>query len=130
MSKLVAERTPDLAVLDLQIGFDGRDGVTMALRLDEIGRSAAPRQGADAARPASPTSTWRSAAGADGWLIKPLDPLRLKRASLAVANDEIVQEGVPVRPARRVGADRARRSSNARGRTSTRRVELTARYGV
>ena len=32
---VVAERTPDLAVLDLQIGSMGGMAVTMALRLDE-----------------------------------------------------------------------------------------------
>ena len=33
--------------------------------------------------------------GAEGWLIKPLDALRLKRAALAVMNGELYQEGVP-----------------------------------
>ena len=61
--------------------------------------------------------------GAEGWLIKPLDALRLKRAALAITNGEIVQEGVPrpEPPAATVPIepDEAR---NARGRTSTRRV--------
>ena len=35
--------------------------------------------------------------GAEGWLIKPLDALRLKRAALAVTNGDTVQEGVPNR---------------------------------
>ena len=62
VSDVVEERTPDLVVLDLQIGSMGGMAVTMALRLDESSRHAAPREGADAARPPEPTSTWPSAA--------------------------------------------------------------------
>jgi CheY-like chemotaxis protein len=35
VSKVIATRTPDLAILDLQIGSMGGMAVTMALRLDE-----------------------------------------------------------------------------------------------
>ena len=51
VSDVVEERTPDLVVLDLQIGSMGGMAVTMALRLDESSGRAAPREGADAARP-------------------------------------------------------------------------------
>jgi DNA-binding NarL/FixJ family response regulator len=33
--------------------------------------------------------------GADGWLIKPLDPLRLRRASKAIAGGGCFAEGLP-----------------------------------
>src|SRR5262245_61471524 len=36
--------------------------------------------------------------GAEGWVIKPLDALRLKRAALAIVNGETYQEGVPRPP--------------------------------
>jgi DNA-binding response OmpR family regulator len=94
VSKLVAERPPDLAVLDLQVGSMGGMAIAMALRLDES---------ADALphvhvlmlldRVADVYLAQRS--GAEGWLIKPLDALRLKRAALAIASGEIYQEGVP-----------------------------------
>ena len=34
--------------------------------------------------------------GAQGWLIKPLDSLRLRRAANAIASGEVWHEGVPV----------------------------------
>ena len=40
VSKLVAERTPDLAVLDLQVGFDGRDGDRDGAAARRVGRAA------------------------------------------------------------------------------------------
>ena len=119
---VVAERTPDLAVLDLQIGSMGGMAIAMALRLDESG-GLLPHVKVLMLLDRVADVHLAQRSGAEGWLIKPLDALRLKRASLAVANDEIFQEGVPVpAPPRRVGADRARRSGNARGRTSTRRI--------
>jgi two-component system nitrate/nitrite response regulator NarL len=94
VSKLVGERTPDLAVLDLQVGSMGGMAIAMALRLDESGGMLPHvRVLMLLDRVADVYLAQRS--GAEGWLIKPLDALRLKRAALAVTNGEIVQEGVP-----------------------------------
>lgn len=75
----VATRTPDLAVLDLQIGSMGGMAVTMALRLDEsagLGPHVPVLMLLD--RKADLHLAKRSAA--DGWLVKPLDALSLQRA--------------------------------------------------
>ena len=97
VTEAVRTQTPDIAVLDLQIGTMGGMAVTMQLRLDEssgllphvpvlmlLGRSA----DIHLAR--------RSAA--DGWLIKPLDALRIRRAVAAVAGGGSHLEGVPAEP--------------------------------
>src|SRR5207302_7803201 len=88
----VKHRRPDLVIADLQIGSMGGIAVTMDLRLEEgagrIGHTAVlllldRRAGVFLAR--------RS--GADGWLIKPLDPIRLRRAVKALlAGDEYLDE--------------------------------------
>jgi DNA-binding response OmpR family regulator len=83
----IATRTPDLAVLDLQIGSMGAMAVTMNLRLDH----------SDHRIPHVPVLMLldRKAdvhlarrSGANGWIIKPLDALRLQRAANAVAGGE------------------------------------------
>ena len=83
VSAVVGERTPDLAILDLQIGSKGAMAVTMDLRLD-----ASADQGPDVKvlmlldRQADVHLAKRSAA--DGWLVTPYDPLSLTRAVRAV----------------------------------------------
>ena len=72
------------AMLDLQIGSMGGMAVTMALRLDESAGALPARPGADAARPRRRRLPARRS-GADGWLVKPLDPLRLRRAVRTIA---------------------------------------------
>lgn len=97
VSDAVKQRTPDVAVLDLQIGNMGGMAVTMALRLDES-VDALPRVPVLMLldRRADVNLARRSAA--DGWLIKPLDPLRLRRAAKAIAAGGTYVEGVPVAP--------------------------------
>ena len=89
---VVEEREPDLAILDLQIGAMGGMAVTMALRLDE---SAGMLPHVPVLmlldRRADVHLARRS--GAEGWLIKPLDPLRLKRAATAVVRGGTYVEG-------------------------------------
>ena len=97
VSKVVAERHPDLAILDLQVGSMGGMAIAMALRLDESGGLLAHVNVLMLLdRTADIYLAQRS--GAEGWIIKPLDALRLKRAALAIASGEPYQEGVP-RPA-------------------------------
>mgnify|MGYP001826579557 CR=1 FL=1 len=91
---VVADREPDLAVLDLQVGSMGGMAIAMAMRLDE---SAGNLPHAPILmlldREADVFLARRS--GADGWMVKPLDALRLKRAALAVKAGEGYFEGLP-----------------------------------
>ena len=79
----ITTRTPDIAVLDLQIGTMGAMAVTMNLRLDH----------SDHRIPYVPVLMLldREAdvhlakrSGADGWLVKPLDALRLQLAARSI----------------------------------------------
>ena len=95
VSKAIKQRTPDLAVLDLQCGSMGAMAVTMDLRLDHSdGRAPSVPVLMLLDRVADVHMAKRS--GAKGWLIKPLDSLRLRRAANAVAAGEVWHEGVPV----------------------------------
>jgi two-component system nitrate/nitrite response regulator NarL len=86
---------PDLVLLDLQIGSMGGMATCMDLRLEASGGRLAPvpvmllldRQ-ADV--------FLAQRCEADGWLIKPIDALRLRRAVNAVLAGQRSQEGVPV----------------------------------
>ncbi len=93
VSSLVAERVPDVAILDLQIGSMGGMAVTMALRLDEsAGTLDHVRVLMLLDRRADLHLARRS--GAEAWMIKPLDPLRLKRAVAAVVAGGTYTEGL------------------------------------
>ena len=82
--EVVKARTPDLVILDMQIGTMGGIAVTMDLRLDESGGTLPHVQILMLLdRQADVHMARRS--GADGWLVKPLDALRLRRASKAIA---------------------------------------------
>lgn len=94
---VVEEDTPDLVIADLQIGSMGGVAVTMALRLDESG-GLLPHVDVLMLldRVADVFLAHRS--GAEGWLVKPLDALRLKRAVAAIGRGERYTEGVPEPP--------------------------------
>ncbi len=97
VADVVAERVPDLAVLDLQIGSMGAMAVTMALRLDESsGALPHVRVLMLLDRVADVHLARRS--GAEGWMVKPLDAFRLERAATAVVNGGTYTEGVPEVP--------------------------------
>ncbi|MDQ4134114.1 MAG: response regulator [Actinomycetota bacterium] len=79
----VEERTPDLAVLDLQIGKMGAMAVTLDLRLEEgAGRLPPVPVLILLDRRADVFLARRSQA--EGFVVKPLDPMRLGRAIRAV----------------------------------------------
>jgi DNA-binding response OmpR family regulator len=93
VSDVVAQRVPDLAIFDLQVGSMGGMAVTMALRLDESsGALPHVRVLMLLDRVADVHLARRS--GAEGWMIKPLDPLRLRRAARAVADGGSYTEGL------------------------------------
>ena len=87
-------QTPDLAVLDLQIGTMGGMAVTMAMRLEESG----DRLGhvpVILLLDRAPDLHLARRSGAEGWLVKPLDSLRLRRAATTVLRGGTVYEGLP-----------------------------------
>jgi len=92
---LVRERTPDLIILDLQIGTMGGIAVTMDMRLDESG-GLLPHVPILVLLDRKADIHMARRSGADGWLIKPLDALRLRRASRAISAGGCFAEGVPV----------------------------------
>jgi len=80
----VKDKTPDLAILDLQIGKMGGMATCMELRLEEgAGRLPHIPVLMLLDRRADVFLAKRSAA--QGWIVKPLDPLRLARAVREVA---------------------------------------------
>jgi DNA-binding response OmpR family regulator len=90
----VGERTPDLAILDLQIGNMGAMAVTMDLRNEESG-GRLPHVPVLMLLDRRPDVFLAKRSGAEGWLVKPLDALRLRRAAKAVLGGGRVMEGVP-----------------------------------
>lgn len=83
----VQERLPDLVVLDFQIGSMGGMAVSLDLRLEESGgRLDDVRVLLLLDRRADVYLAKR--AQADGWLVKPLDPIRLRRAIQALLADQ------------------------------------------
>jgi len=94
VSQAVSELEPDLVLLDLQIGTKGGVASCIDLRHDIAEGRSKPTKvlmllDRDADR-------WIARqADADGWLIKPLDAFRLRRAALQCIAGETVFEGEP-----------------------------------
>jgi DNA-binding response OmpR family regulator len=85
---------PDLAVLDLQIGTMGGVAVCLDLRLEEsAGRL--PHIPVLMLLDRSADVFLAQRPGAEGWLIKPLDVIRLRRAVRTILAGGTVKEGVP-----------------------------------
>ena len=88
VAKVVEEQSPPAsrstsAIFDLQIGSMGGMAVTMSLRLDESG-GRLPHVPVLMLLDRIADVHLAKRSGADGWLVKPLDPLRLRRAVRAV----------------------------------------------
>ena len=79
VSGVVAARTPDIAILDLQIGSMGAMAVTMALRLDESA-GMAPHVPVLMLLDRRADLHLAKRSAADGWIVKPLDALTLQLA--------------------------------------------------
>lgn len=91
VSAAVRQVRPDLIVLDLQIGNMG--GIATALNLEqefEEGTTPAAPILLLLDRPADVPLARRS--GADGWLVKPLDSFRLRRAARALRAGDTYEE--------------------------------------
>lgn len=90
----VHDRSPDLVVLDLQIGNMGGMATCMDLRLDEsVGRLDHVPVLMLLDRDVDTFLATRCEA--DGWLVKPLDAFRLLRAATALLGGGTYTEGVP-----------------------------------
>ena len=90
----VREREPDLVVLDLQIGNMGGMATCMELRLEE-GIDLLPHLPVLMLLDREADVFLARRAQADGWLIKPLDAFRLRRAAVALLAGEPYLEGLP-----------------------------------
>src|SRR3989454_12584530 len=75
----VQERTPDLAVIDLQIGNMGGMATCLELRLEE-GADRLPHVPVLMLLDRRADVFLAKRAGAEGWVVKPLDPIRLRKA--------------------------------------------------
>jgi len=90
----VHELGPDLVVLDLQIGNMGGMAACMDLRLDEsVGRLDHVRVLMLLDRDVD--SFLATRCDADGWMVKPIDAFRLRRAATAVMGGDTYIEGTP-----------------------------------
>ena len=90
----VTQRTPDVAVLDLQVGSMGAMAVTMNLRLDESG-GRLPHIPVVMLLDRIADVHLARRSGAEGWLVKPIDSRRLRRAVKEVCSGGVWHESVP-----------------------------------
>ena len=84
----VTARTPDLAVLDCQIGSMGGFAVTMDLRLDETG-GRVPHIPVLMLLDRDADAQLAKRSGADEWLVKPLNALTLRRTAQTLVAGEL-----------------------------------------
>ncbi len=84
----VTARTPDLAVLDCQIGSMGGFAVTMDLRLDETG-GRLPHIPVLMLLDRDADAQLAKRSGADEWLVKPLNALTLRRTAQTLVAGEL-----------------------------------------
>ena len=90
----VSELKPELVVLDLQIGNMGGMASCMALRLEESG-GRLPHVPVLMLLDRAADVFLAQRSGAEGWLIKPLDSFRLRRAANALLAGGRYVEGIP-----------------------------------
>ena len=79
----VADHTPDIAIIDLQIGRMGGMATCLDLRLEE-GAGRLPRVPVLMLLDRRPDVFLARRAQAEGWLVKPLDALRVRKAITTV----------------------------------------------
>lgn len=91
---VVVERSPDLVLLDLQIGSMGGIATCLAIRQEEGAARLDPRPVA-LLLDRSADAWLAQEARSDGWLIKPLDALRVRRLAKALLGGDSFYEGRP-----------------------------------
>ncbi len=87
----VAEESPDLVIVDMQMGNMGGMAVCLELRLQES-YDAVDHIPVLMLLDRRPDVFLARRSGAEGWLVKPLDPLRLRRAVAALLDDGIFHD--------------------------------------
>lgn len=94
----VAQRAPDLVVLDLQTGTMGGIATCLELRLEESG-GRLPHVPVLLLLDRRPDVFLARRADADGWVVKPLDPIRVRGAIRALLGggsyEDITRAPVP-----------------------------------
>ncbi len=80
---LVRQSPPDLVMVDMQMSNMGGMAVTLELRLEES-YGALPHVPVLLLLDRRPDVFLAKRSGAEGWLVKPLDPLRLRRSVAAL----------------------------------------------
>ncbi|MCB0995858.1 MAG: response regulator [Acidimicrobiales bacterium] len=90
----VGELEPELVVLDLQIGNMGGIAAALDLRL-EAGAGRLPHTRVLLLLDREADVWIARQADSDGWLLKPLDAFRLRRAAAAVLSGDTWFEGLP-----------------------------------
>lgn len=80
---LVHQDSPDLAIVDMQMGNMGAMAVCLDLRLEES-MDQIDRVPVLMLLDRRPDVFLARRSGAEGWLVKPLDPLRIRRATSAL----------------------------------------------
>jgi DNA-binding response OmpR family regulator len=95
VSGIVAERSPDLVITDLQVGTMGGMAITLALHLDESA-GVVPHVPVVMLLDRAADVYLAQRSEAESWLVKPLDALRLQRAARAAVAGETYREGMPV----------------------------------
>ncbi len=82
----VAQEAPDLVIVDMQMGNMGGMAVCLELRLQES-YDALDHVAVLMLLDRRPDIFLARRSGAEGWLVKPLDPLRLRRAVKVILDD-------------------------------------------
>jgi DNA-binding response OmpR family regulator len=87
VAEVVAASTPDLVILDLQIGNMGGIAACLHLR-HEAGAGRLPEVPVLLLLDRQADVFLAKRSGADGWIVKPLDAFRLRRAATAILDGE------------------------------------------
>jgi DNA-binding response OmpR family regulator len=87
----VADHAPDIAIIDLQIGRMGGMATCLDLRLEE-GAGRLPHVPVLMLLDRRPDVFLARRAQADGWLVKPLDALRVRKAITTVMNGSTYED--------------------------------------
>jgi DNA-binding response OmpR family regulator len=104
VSKQVRASTPDLVICDLQIGTMGGMAVTMDLRLDESS-GYLPHVPVLMLLDRVADVHLARRSGANGWMFKPVNPLRLKQAQRALLAGHDYHAGEIIAPTPAVDED-------------------------
>ncbi|MGH8988369.1 MAG: response regulator transcription factor [Acidimicrobiales bacterium] len=90
--RMVLEDPPDLVVVDMQMGNMGGMAVCLELRLEESYLDI-PHVPVLMLLDRRPDVFLARRAGAEGWLVKPLDPLRVRRATRRLLDGGTYHDG-------------------------------------